>query len=89
MPDAQIAMQPAQHILREHLIDQTHALIRIHPALWSLCIRHRDTARFLPPVLQRKQPIVDGRRDIPAIRVIHAKHATGIMKRRIVFYCLI
>ena len=78
--DCNVSLQGFQLFPAEILIDKTHALDCLDTALRTTCVADRDAAALLPAVLQRKEPIVDGRCDIlTLIEIIDAENATFLM----------
>ena len=57
-----------------------------HFSLRTICLADCDTAAFLSSVLQCKQSIINGRRYISSIKIIHSKDTTFLMQ--IIPWCI-
>ena len=75
MTYADITIQPFYAFRCKRLIYQTHMLFRAYTSLRTVGIAYRNTAAFLPSVLQGKEPVINRGGYIPAIKIIHAKDA--------------
>ena len=75
MPDAQIARQAFQTVFMEDFADQPGVLAAVIITHRPARIGSYDAAGFLSPVLQRREPVIDGMGYIAALRIQNTENA--------------
>ena len=75
MSDAQIARQAFQAVFMENFTDQPGVLPTVIITHRSARIGSYDAAGFLSPVLQRREPVIDGVGYTAAFRIQNTENA--------------
>ena len=75
MPDAQIARQAFQTVFMEDFTDQPGVLAAVIITHRPARIGGYDAAGFLSPVLQRREPVIDGMGYTAALRIQNTENA--------------